>query len=44
MAERHCRTRRRSIFDFSLSTEDVAAISGLDRGDAAGADSDAFGH
>jgi 2,5-diketo-D-gluconate reductase A len=32
------------IFDFSLPTEDVAAISALDRGDAAGADSDAFGH
>lgn len=32
------------IFDFSLSAEEVAAISGLDRGDAAGADSDAFGH
>lgn len=32
------------IFDFSLAEEDVAAISALDRGDAAGADSDAFGH
>lgn len=32
------------IFDFSLSAEEVAAISALDRGDAAGADSDAFGH
>lgn len=32
------------IFDFSLSPEDVAAISALDRGDAAGADSDVFGH
>lgn len=32
------------IFDFSLAAEDVAAISALDRGDAAGADSDLFGH
>jgi 2,5-diketo-D-gluconate reductase A len=32
------------IFDFSLAPEDVAAISALDRGDAAGADSDLFGH
>jgi 2,5-diketo-D-gluconate reductase A len=32
------------VFDFSLSTDDVAAISALDQGDAAGADSDAFGH
>ena len=32
------------VFDFSLSTDDVAAISALDRGDAAGADSDVFGH
>jgi 2,5-diketo-D-gluconate reductase A len=32
------------VFDFSLSTDDVAAISTLDQGDAAGADSDAFGH
>jgi 2,5-diketo-D-gluconate reductase A len=32
------------IFDFTLSTDEVAAISALDRGDAAGADSDAFGH
>ncbi|MCW6003265.1 aldo/keto reductase [Micromonospora sp. CPCC 205371] len=32
------------IFDFSLTTDEVAAISALDQGDAAGADSDAFGH
>jgi 2,5-diketo-D-gluconate reductase A len=32
------------IFDFSLTADEVAAISALDRGDAAGADSDAFGH
>ncbi|MGN9908715.1 aldo/keto reductase [Phytohabitans sp. LJ34] len=32
------------IFDFTLSTDEVAAISALDQGDAAGADSDAFGH
>jgi 2,5-diketo-D-gluconate reductase A len=32
------------IFDFSLSADEVSAISALDRGDAAGADSDAFGH
>ncbi|GFJ92688.1 hypothetical protein Prum_063300 [Phytohabitans rumicis] len=32
------------IFDFSLAAQDVAAISALDRGDAAGADSDLFGH
>jgi 2,5-diketo-D-gluconate reductase A len=32
------------VFDFSLSTDDVAAISALDQGDAAGADSDVFGH
>jgi 2,5-diketo-D-gluconate reductase A len=32
------------IFDFELSADEVAAISALDRGDAAGADSDAFGH
>jgi 2,5-diketo-D-gluconate reductase A len=32
------------IFDFALSTDEVAAISALDEGDAAGADSDAFGH
>lgn len=33
-----------AIFDFSLSKDEVAAISALDRGDSAGADSDAFGH
>jgi len=32
------------IFDFSLSADEVAGISALDQGDAAGADSDAFGH
>jgi 2,5-diketo-D-gluconate reductase A len=32
------------VFDFSLSADEVAAISALDRGDAAGADSDVFGH
>ncbi|GAA0899333.1 aldo/keto reductase [Virgisporangium ochraceum] len=32
------------VLDFSLSADEVAAISALDRGDAAGADSDAFGH
>ena len=32
------------VFDFSLSTDEIAAITALDRGDAAGADSDAFGH
>lgn len=32
------------IFDFTLSADEVAAISALDQGDAAGADSDAFGH
>jgi 2,5-diketo-D-gluconate reductase A len=32
------------VFDFSLSADEVAAISALDRGDAAGADSDTFGH
>jgi 2,5-diketo-D-gluconate reductase A len=32
------------VFDFALSADEVAAISALDQGDAAGADSDAFGH
>jgi 2,5-diketo-D-gluconate reductase A len=32
------------IFDFQLSADEVAALSALDRGDAAGADSDTFGH
>ncbi|MDG6103734.1 aldo/keto reductase [Dactylosporangium aurantiacum] len=32
------------VFDFALTTDEVAALSALDRGDAAGADSDAFGH
>ncbi|BCB77913.1 aldo/keto reductase [Phytohabitans flavus] len=32
------------IFDFSLAADEVVAITALDQGDAAGADSDAFGH
>lgn len=32
------------LFDFALSEDEVAAISALDQGDAAGADSDRFGH
>lgn len=32
------------IFDFTLSADEVASLTALDRGDAAGADSDAFGH
>jgi 2,5-diketo-D-gluconate reductase A len=32
------------IFDFTLSCADVAALSALDRGESAAADSDAFGH
>jgi len=32
------------IFDFTLTAEDVAAISALDKGESAAADSDAFGH
>ncbi|GAB3647392.1 aldo/keto reductase [Glycomyces tarimensis] len=32
------------IFDFSLSSEDVAALSALERGESAAADSDSFGH
>jgi 2,5-diketo-D-gluconate reductase A len=32
------------IFDFELSTDDVAAISALDRGEGAAVDSDRFGH
>lgn len=32
------------IFDFSLTPEDVAAISALDQGEAAAVDSDSFGH
>jgi 2,5-diketo-D-gluconate reductase A len=32
------------IFSFSLSPDEVAAISALDQGDDAGADSDTFGH
>ncbi len=32
------------IFDFSLSAEDVAALSALDQGESAATDSDRFGH
>ena len=32
------------VFDFTLSAEDVAALSALDRGEAAAEDSDRFGH
>jgi 2,5-diketo-D-gluconate reductase A len=32
------------VFDFALDEADMAAISGLDRGEAAATDSDAFGH
>ncbi len=32
------------IFDFSLTDEEVAAISALDKGESAAADSDTFGH
>lgn len=32
------------VFDFGLTSEDVAALSLLDRGEAAAVDSDAFGH
>lgn len=32
------------VFDFSLSEAEVAALSALDRGESAAADSDAFGH
>lgn len=32
------------VFDFALSADEVAAISALDQGHAAGADSDVFGH
>lgn len=33
-----------AVFDFELSDEDLAAIAGLDRGDAGLTDSDSFGH
>jgi 2,5-diketo-D-gluconate reductase A len=33
-----------SVFDFRLAPEDVAAVSALDRGEAAATDSDRFGH
>jgi 2,5-diketo-D-gluconate reductase A len=33
-----------AVFDFALSAEEVAALSALDRGEDAAADSDAFGH
>ncbi|MFC4537012.1 aldo/keto reductase [Sphaerisporangium dianthi] len=32
------------VFDFALTAEEVAAISALDRGEAAAVDSDVFGH
>ncbi len=32
------------VFDFSLTTDEIAAISGLDQGEAAAADSDLVGH
>jgi 2,5-diketo-D-gluconate reductase A len=32
------------VFDFTLSGEEMAAISGLDEGEAAATDSDVFGH
>lgn len=33
-----------SVFDFELSTDDLAALSALDRGEDAATDSDVFGH
>lgn len=33
-----------AVFDFALDDQDMAAISGLDRGEAAATDSDTFGH
>lgn len=33
-----------SVFDFSLTPEEVTAISGLDRGESAAQDSDSYGH
>jgi 2,5-diketo-D-gluconate reductase A len=32
------------VFDFSLTGDEVAAISALDRGEAAATDSDVTGH
>jgi 2,5-diketo-D-gluconate reductase A len=32
------------LFDFALTTDDIAALSALDQGESAAADSDAFGH
>ena len=32
------------VFDFALGEEEIAALSSLDRGEAAAVDSDAFGH
>jgi 2,5-diketo-D-gluconate reductase A len=32
------------IFDFSLTADEMQALSGLDRGESAATDSDAFGH
>ena len=33
-----------AVFDFELSAEEMAALSALDRGEAAATDSDTFGH
>ena len=33
-----------AVFDFSLTPEEVAAISALDRGESAAQDSDRYGH
>ena len=33
-----------AVFDFELGAEEVAALSALDRGEAAATDSDTFGH
>ena len=33
-----------AVFDFELSADELAALSALDRGEAAATDSDTFGH
>jgi 2,5-diketo-D-gluconate reductase A len=33
-----------AVFDFELSADEMAALSALDRGEAAATDSDTFGH
>ena len=33
-----------AVFDFSLTPEEVGAISALDRGESAAEDSDSYGH